>query len=219
MHISSKTLGGLPIFLGLSEKDLTDIVHNTRFNLRHHKKGSVIIEEGQPCTSLICVMEGWVETDTYSDNRTYHLKELIESTQMMEPDKLFGLAQRYRSTCTAYTPCESISISKEEMTQLLERYIIVRLNYLNLLCRMSQQLEELLWQTHTTNMTERITQFIKQHSRYATGRKILHIKMSQLADELNVSRLEISNTLNSMNDEEKIILKRGMIEIPALQLL
>ena len=43
--------------------------------------------------------------------------------------------------------------------------------------------------------------------------------MVQLAEETNYTRLEISQALNAMEKEEKIILKRGIIEVPMLQLL
>lgn len=219
MQLNHKELAGIPIFLGLSEKDLTEISRTTRFNLRHHKKGGTIVEEGDACTSLVSVIDGWVETDTYSDNRAYHLEELVQATQILEPDKLFGLSLHYHSRCRAYTTCESVSISKEELTQIFERYMIVRLNYLNLICRRTQLLERQPWQPKNTELTDRIATFIKQRSTYPTGRKILHIKMAQLASELNVSRLDVSNALSAMNEADKIIQRRGMIEVPALQLL
>lgn len=219
MQLNHKDLLGIPIFLGLSEKDLMDIARNTRFNLRHHKKGSTIVEEGDTCNSLISVIEGWMEIDTYSDNRAYHLEELVQATQTLEPDKLFGISPRYHSICRAYTTCESISIMKEELTQIFNHYMIVRLNYLNLICRRNQQLERQPWQPKNPALTDRIATFIKQRSMYPAGRKVLHIKMAQLAEELNVSRLDVSNALNDMNRADKIIQRRGMVEVPALQLL
>jgi DNA-binding GntR family transcriptional regulator len=43
--------------------------------------------------------------------------------------------------------------------------------------------------------------------------------MKKLAFHLGCSRLEVSNALNALADQERLILKRGIIEIPALQLL
>lgn len=219
MQLNIKKLSTLPIFLGMSEKDISDIAAKTHFNLKHHKKGSAIVEEGDTCSALITVVDGWMETDTYADNHSYHIEELVQATQMLEPDKLFGLSLHYRSTVRAYTTCESVSIAKDEMTRLMDRYMIVRLNYINIVCRRSQQLERLPWQTAGNDMEECIAHFIKQHCLYPTGRKTLHIKMSQMATELNVSRLDVSAALCRMNEKEKIIQHRGIIEVPALQLL
>lgn len=219
MQLNYKTISELPLFLGLSEKEIKDITRYTRFNLRHHKKGSVIVETGEPCTSLVSIVEGWISIENYADDRSYHIEERAQAIEMLEPDKLFGLSPHYKSTCKAYTTCESICISKEELTQLFERYIIVRLNYLNLICRRTQLIEQLPWQHRKKDIGEQIIAFIKNHSLYPIGHKALYIKMTQLAEELNVSRLEISNALNNLNSADKIILHRGIIEIPALQLL
>ena len=43
--------------------------------------------------------------------------------------------------------------------------------------------------------------------------------MRQLATELNLSRLEVSIALNELQQQEKLILRRGIIEVPALQIL
>lgn len=219
MQLNYKNLMNLPLFLGLSEKELMDITRSTRFNLRHHKKGSVIVEEGEACTSLVSVVEGWMDIETYADNRSYYLEERIQAVQSLEPDKLFGLSPHYLSTCKAHTTCESISISKEELTQLFERYIIIRLNFLNIICRRTQILERLPWQRKKTDICEKIVAFVRNRSIYPAGHKRLFIKMAQLAEELCTSRMEISNALNALNSADKIILHRGVIEIPALQLL
>ncbi len=219
MQINHNKIAELPLFLGLSEKELTDISKTIRFNCRHHKKGSIIVEANTPCSSLVCVVDGWIEINTHAANHSYYIEELVQAVQMLEPDKLFGISPHYHSTYKAYVTCESVSISKEELTLLFERYMIVRLNFLNMICRRAQKLEQQQWLPRDTELKERIIMFIKHHSRYPAGKKVLHIKMAELAAELNVSRLEVSNTLNALHNEEKIIQRRGMIDIPALQLL
>lgn len=219
MQLNYKNLMNLPLFLGLSDSELKEITRNTRLNLKHHKKGSVIVEEGEACTSLISVVEGWMNIETYSKDRSYHLEERIQAVQALEPDKLFGLSPHYISTCRAYTTCESISISKEDFMQLFERYMIIRINYLNMICRRAQLIEQLPWQHKEKDLCEQIVDFIKNRSTFPTGRKMLYIKMAQLAEELNASRLEVSNALNALNTADRIILHRGVVEIPALQLL
>ncbi len=219
MQLNYKNISGLPLFLGLSEKEIKDIARNTRFNLRHHKKGSVIVEEGEACSSLISVVDGWVTIENYADDHSYHIEERAQATLMLEPDKLFGISPHYKSTWRAYSTCESICISKEELMQLFERYIIIRLNYLNLVCRRAQLIEQLPWQRRIKDVTEQIITFIKNRSAFPVGHKTFHIKMTQLAEELNISRTEVSSALNALNSADKIILHRGIIEIPALQLL
>ena len=50
-------------------------------------------------------------------------------------------------------------------------------------------------------------------------KKSLKIKMERLAHELNDSRLDVSKALNKMESENLVILHRGLVEIPAFELL
>lgn len=219
MAISAKILETIPLFLGLSQSQIEDIASKAHFNQRHFKKGAMIIEEGQQCDGLMIITEGWFEVDTASDNHAYHLTELIQAPMMIEPDKLFGLSLHYRANFRAYTTCETICIPKDKLMQLFTDYIIVRINLMNAICRRTQQLERRPWQNTIDDLQKRITNFIKQRSNHPVGKKTLYIKMIQLATELNASRLDVSIALNAMADAEKIILKRGIVEVPALQLL
>ena len=219
MIVNEDILSTLPLFIGLNLKELREIVHDTPMSLRHHKKGSTIVEGDTPCSTLIFVIDGWMEMVSSSDDRSYCVTELIQAPQCLEPSKLFGLTQRYRTTYMAYNPCISIAISKESLQGLLDKYFIVRLNYLNMLCRASQRYEHIPWQVMTDDLEKRIITFFKQHCVYPAGKKTFKMKMTQLATQVNDSRLDVSRVLNKMQDDEKIILLRGRIEIPALQLL
>ncbi len=215
----SELLKEMPLFIGLSKNDLVNVVQNTHYNRKHYKKGSTIITEGDICDSLFIVTNGWICASTHNDNHAYRIEETIQSLIMLEPDKLFGMTTTYHSSYFAHTTCEAIEITKEEIIRLTEQYLIVRLNLLNIICRKTQHLEHLPWMKCTNNATSAIIAFVKKHVYYPAGKKVLHIKMLQLAKELGYSRLEISNALNGLADAERIILKRGIIEIPALQLL
>jgi len=209
----------MPLFIGLSKNDLLEVIRNTHYNRKHYKKGATIIKEGDTCDSLFIITNGWVRAITQNDNHAYKIEETMQAMVMFEPDKLFGMTTTYHSSYFAHTTCEAIEITKEEVMRLTEQYLIVRLNLLNIICRKAQHLEHLPWMKCTDNATSAIITFVKNHVYYPAGKKIIHIKMLQLAKELGYSRLEISNALNGLADAERIILKRGIIEIPALQLL
>ena len=209
----------MPLFMGLSKKDLEDVTKHTHYNRKHYKKGATIISEGKSCTSLIVVTSGWIRAITQNDNNAYRMEEIMQANIILEPEKLFGIKTTYHSSYIAHTTCEVLEVTKEEVMRLIEQYLIVRLNLLNIICRKTQHLEHIPWMTCANDTTSAIVAFIRRHVYYPAGKKILYIKMTQLAKELGYSRLEISNALNALSDAERIILKRGIIEIPALQLL
>lgn len=219
MFISTDDIKRLPLFTGMTESQLADITVTTHFNIRHHKRGSTYIKEYDAAQSLVLTTHGWTDIHTCSDNHGYRMVERVDSPLMIEPDKLFGLTTNYLSSYVAQTSCDTLSISKEQLLSLFAQHLIVRLNFLNAISRQTQHYESLPWQGNNTDPSHCITDFIKHRCRYPYGRKTLYITMQQLADELNISRLEVSVALNQMQQQEKIILRRGIIEVPALQIL
>ena len=57
------------------------------------------------------------------------------------------------------------------------------------------------------------------HCIYPAGPKTFYILMNRLADEVGDSRLDVSRSLNDMQRRGVLILHRGRIEIPSLELL
>lgn len=219
MALSVNDISNIPLFIGLTQGELSDIATLTHFVQRHHKKGFCFIPEYSPCNTLVLVIRGRIAVDTYADNRSYHITEQLNCPLIIEPDKLFGLTTHYRSSYTALTPCDTLAITKEELMMILSKYMIARLNFLNIICRKSQHMDGMTWHNTPQEVKESIITFIRQHSTHPTGQKTLYIKMTQLAAELHFSRLEVSIALNALEDEEKIILRRGIIDIPEVQLL
>jgi hypothetical protein len=125
------------------------------------------------------------------------------------PERLMSTHQTYSDRC----------IGHEELMQMMERYLIVKLNMLNMLCRKIQVLERQPWRQRTLDLKARVVMFFREHVQHQAGKKVFYIKMTQLATEVNDSRLNVSIVLNELERDERIILKRGIIEIPALQIL
>ena len=61
--------------------------------------------------------------------------------------------------------------------------------------------------------------FFLDHCVYPAGPKQFRILMTQLAQEVGDSRLDVSNVLNAMQADGLLQLHRGRIEIPSLERL
>ena len=219
MAIQKDIIKQLPLFMGLGEKELAEIAEFKPFALHHHKKGAVIKEAETISDELVIITKGDFEIETKSDDNSYRLTEMMHNVHIIEPDKLFGLVQRYRSTYKAQGPCETVVISKECLHELIDTFLVVRLNFMNIVCRKAQLLEHSPWKACSSDLCQRIVKFVRDRARHPAGSKTIHITMKTLAEELGCSRLDVSIALNKLADNERIILTRGIIEIPALQLL
>lgn len=219
MNYSLSDLLALPLFLGMGEREIEDILENIRLRCSHVRKGKVIVSAGCPCDSLIFVVKGNVVATRYSDDKSYYMDELLTSPLVVQPEHIFGMNQRYSMTFHAQSYCSVMVMEKAMVLKLMEKSMTFRLNMLNMVTTQTQKLQRHFWHPMPEEIDKRIIRFVKDHAYYPAGSKILHIKMNVMAKELGCSRLEISEALHSLQDRELLIIRRSFIEIPMLQLL
>lgn len=182
-------------------------------------KNTKIVESGLNCRGLFFLVEGTLEMETISEDGKTRVTEVTPEPYILEPERLFGLQQKYFSTYTTRSQCKFLYARKDDILYLLNENIVFRLNVLNILSTLSQRRHLKFWTTTSSETESHIIRFIHQHCRLQTGRKTFHIKMNNLAEAIHASRIEVSAALNKMNNERKIILQRGIITIPEISQL
>ena len=122
------------------------------------------------------------------------------------------MSTSYVSAYTAQTEPHTVSSSKAFVMSELFKYDIFRLNYMNIISNRAQSLNSRLWAESTDNLEKRIGNFILTHIERPSGRKIL--KMEELAQVVNDTRMGVSRALNSMQEKGLLELHRGEMMIP-----
>ena len=199
MNTMFDTLLQLPLFQGLAQEDFTNILGKVKLSFTKHKAGEVIVKAGDTCSQLIFVLKGEISSCTSSANTSYSSTEYFQAPYVIEPQSLFGMSTSYVSAYTAQTETHTVSIS---------------LNYMNIISNRAQSLNSRLWAESTDNLEKRIGNFILTHIERPSGRKILKIKMEELAQVVNDTRMGVSRALNSMQEKGLLELHRGEMMIP-----
>lgn len=207
------------LFQGMSRADLMEVVTHTKFGFTKVAAGKRIVKDGDKCTHLYFLTNGTLECETLSDDHRCRVVERISAPYTLQPERIFGLSQSYSSSFKATEPCNLITLDKQEVMLLLETQLVFRLNMFNLLAAHAQRLEHRAWRSAPQSLRERIIRFFFSRCLYPAGPKTFYILMQQIAQELNDSRLDISNALNQMQADQMITLHRGRIEIPMLERL
>ena len=208
-----------PLFQGMSRDDLEQVAGHTRFGFSKFAPGATIVAEGDDCRQLYFLVSGTLRVETMSDDRGYTVVEQQEAPVILQPEVVFGYTQRYSHTYIAQTDASFITVGKDEVLRLSEDVLVFRLNLLNMFATQTQKSSRLLWQHVPTSLEDRIVRFFAQHCIYPAGPKVFHILMNRLAEELNDSRLNVSRALNALQRDEKIVLRRGRVEIPLMERL
>ena len=207
------------LFQGMSHADLMEVVTHTKLGFMKLQQGKHLVKEGDSCTHLTFLTHGSLQCETLSDDGGCRVIETIKAPYIVQPDRLFGLSQRYSSTFKADSPCNLITIDKQEVLLLLETQLVFRLNMLNMLAADTHRMRHRAWQSAPKTLRERIVRFFFSRCVYPAGAKTFYILMKQMGNELNDSRLDISKALNEMEKDGLLRLHRGRIEIPMLERL
>ena len=207
------------LFQGMSHADLMEVVTHTKLGFQKMTAGKRVVNEGDECSHLIFMVNGMLQCETVSDNKSCRVVEMMEAPYTLQPERLFGLTQRYASSFKTLTDCNFITIDKQEVMLLLETQLVFRLNMLNLLAAETQRLKHNAWRSAPKDLPQRIIRFFFARSLHPAGPKTFYLLMNQLALELNDSRLDVSRALNAMQQRGLLTLHRGRIEIPMLERL
>lgn len=212
-------LVALPLFMGMSRSELEQVIAQTKFEILHVSRGETIVAEGDKGGRLLLLAEGEAEMLTTSDDRSYTVTEWVKAPATIQPEHTFGLTQRYTCTLRATTACSMLSISKTEVLKLTDDSLIFRLNLLNMLSITLQKRSHDVWRSTPHTLDDRICRFLTAHCTHPGGRKIFKIKMTRIAEEVNASRLQVSQALKRLQDKGLIKLFREKIEIPSIEFL
>lgn len=207
----------LPLFQGMSRNDLEQVATSTKFRHLAYAKCKTVVNEGDVCDKIYFPIKGIISATGHADDNGYSITEIIQAPEILQPERIFGLTQRYTRTFTTVTDCTFICLDKMEILELASKYEIFRLNLLNIICTKSQRFTRFPWRVHPKDIRHKITRFVETRSLRPAGEKIIRIKMERLGSEIGESRLNTSRELNAMAAEGIIALRRGEIHIFALE--
>lgn len=214
MNTMFDTILQLPLFQGLAQEDFTNILGKVKLNFTKHKAGEVIVKADDICNQLTFVLKGEISSITSSVDTSYSFTEYFQAPYVIEPQSLFGMHTSYVSTYMVQTEAHTVSISKTFVMNELFKYDIFRLNYMNIISNRAQNLNNRLWIKTAENLEKRIGHFILTHIERPAGKKTLKIKMEELAQVVNDTRVGVSKALNNMQEQNLLELHRGEIIIP-----
>lgn len=209
----------LPLFQGMSTQEVSDVMSHVRLDFVNYHQGDEIVMQGEGCRKLIYIISGAVMAEHRNADLHFTLTEHLPDLKVIEPYNLFGMYQTYSHTYTFVTEGSTLSIDKHVVLSQLMTNNIVKINMMNIACNKYQQTQRLLCHYPDDSVRHKIVKFILSHSIVPKGRKDVQIKMTDLADIIHETRLNVSIILNEMQEQGLITKQRGGFIIHDLQTL
>ncbi len=213
-------LQSLPLLMGLSVNELVKIVERVKFDFRKHAEGSVLASQGDRCNQLYFLLGGTLCVDYRDSVRNMLISEYIDEISFaIELHNLWGVRQYYDRTYVFTTEGNTCSIDKRQMGQLVSEFDIVKTNVLSTICNRLQSTTSRMRRTIPTTVEERMLQYLGSFFLTRSGKKIVRLKMEDLADAIDTPRLNVSRVLNEWEERQLAELRRGSFIIPAAEKL
>lgn len=203
----------LPLLQGLTTKEITELMAHIRLDFANYEKGEEIVMQGTSCRKLIYIIHGEIISEFRDPQKRFTLVEHLPDTKAIEPCNLFGMYRQYTRSYFFATEGTTLSIDKDVVMRHLMSNYIVRLNTLNIVSNKHQQTLRLLTNFPDRTTDQKIVRFILTHAYTAKGSKSVSIKMTELAQIVQETRLNVSIALNSMQQQGLIALQRGGFSI------
>lgn len=208
-----------PLFQGMSRDDLEIVAGHIRLGFVKIAAGKQVVAAGDSCSQLYFLINGSVKVETSSDDFHYTVVEHLSAPYMLQYEAVFGYYQHYTHSFFTMTDANFLTIEKEEISRLLEDFLVFRLNLVNLFATRAQKLDRQLWLRCPKDLRGRVIRFPVSHCLYPAGQKTFFVLMEHLAVELNDSRLNVSRVLNQLQREGLVELHRGRVVVPQLERL
>lgn len=216
---SYEKLMALPLFMGFSQGDLSLVAGQTRIDFRKYEPGEVIAAQGMPCEQLRFLSRGEMNVVSGSEDKGFRLEETVSAPQLLQPERLYGINQRFTKTFLALTTCNTMGLHKREVARLCREFELARLNLVSIIATKAQRAQDLLCHKPPHTPQETIASFLERHCFLPSGKKTVFVKVRRLGEELCLSRRDLSAALHQMEAQGLLRLYRGRMEIPAMERL
>lgn len=216
---SYSLLSRLPLFQGMSGAEFDELISHLPFDFSKVDEGKIIVGEGELAQKLVFVVNGELTSEVFSADKGYSITEYLSVPCVLQPERLFGLTQRYSRTFKSVSKCSLLRLDKRDVISLTSNSEVFRLNVLNLLCTTTQKLQRITCEVSPSGIRQKIFSFVKNRCVRPAGRKVVNIGMVRLGHEIGESRLNVSRELKAMHREGLIEQKKKMFVIPALERL
>lgn len=213
------TLLQLPLFQGMSKLELSEVIEKAKFHFQKFKEKELMFAQGEPCDKLVFILSGEVVAETVASCGTFSLLEYYDKPLIVEPCSLFGKRPSFKSSYTAQGTVGVLTIDKQYIYSVLDKYEVFRMNLFNLLSNKAEQLYEKVWAIDAQELEGRLIYFIRNLCSTSCGVKVLKVKMEDLAKLLDDTRLNVSNVLNKWQEEGVIEMRRKEFVFRDIELL
>lgn len=210
------TLQGLarcPLFSGLSEDEITGLMHTVRYRIVRYAKGEVFALAGDTCLHTDIIISGEMAASLVSPSGRSIRMTMHHSGNMLAPAFLFAKSNAYPVNVEATEDTLTARLMPGDIEQLLHADRRVMMNFVRILSNIVAYLTKKIGMLSMT-VREQVCLYLKEQQREQQS-SLVHLPHSrqQLADLFGVQKYSVQRCLNELQQEGLIRIEGKDIHI------
>lgn len=202
-----EVLRKMPLFKGISDNLITEILESSPHVIRFYKKGDFIAVEKGICKSLLALYEGIVQGYMTNNYGKKVVVENIVAPILAAPNFLFATKNYFPITAEVISDsAKVVVINRDSFLDLMMKNKLLLTNYLNILSDKSIFLFSKLSDSSLKSLSGRMAKYFYQHHDNIGTQQ-------QIADLLGATRPSIARVIKKFSDEKYIEVINHKIKI------
>lgn len=210
------TLNGLmkcPLFNGLKENEIIELMHAVRYRVLRYRKGQVFSQAGDFCLHADIIISGEMTAYLVGPAERVVRMTMHHSGNMLAPAFLFAKDNRYPVTVEASSDAQVLRLQSVDLEKLLHSDQRLMMNFIGILSNIVSYLTKKVGLLSMT-IREKVCMFLKEQQREQQTRNIfMPYSRQQMAELFGIQKYSLQRCLNELQQEGIIRINGKHIEI------
>ena len=203
-------LKNVPLFAGLSESDLDDLMAIVRIN--EHPRGELLFSDGEEAAGFFIVLDGKVKVYKLSPEGKERILHVIQPGGTFAEAAIFGEGL-YPAYAEPLQASKLLFLPKDAFLALLRDNSRVSINMIAGLSKFLRQFANQIEDLTFKDVPSRLARYLMDLSRGVKRTVVLPISKSQLASNLGTVSETLSRTLRKLSEDDLISVSGKTVEI------
>ena len=203
-------LKNVPLFAGLSEPDLDDLMAIVRIN--EHARGELLFSEGEQAAGFFIVLDGKVKVYKLSPEGKERILHVIQPGGTFAEAAIFGEGL-YPAYAEPLQVSKLLFLPKDAFLALLRDNSRISINMIAGLSKFLRQFANQIEDLTFKDVPSRLARYLMDLSRGTKRTGELPISKSQLASNLGTVSETLSRTLRKLSEDDLISVSGKTVEI------
>lgn len=202
------------LFNNVDKTNILKIINSLKYSIISYKKGEVIFQEEERCTSIGLIINGTINIERIYPNGKSIVMSKFKDGDVFGEALLFSKVNKYPATVIALSDCRVLYLTKNEIVKLFSMENRIMENFMMLLSEKIIILNNKIRSIALKSVRQKVVDYILcEYMNEKNKEIILKYSKEEIASDIGIPRPSLSRELIRLRDEGLINFSRNKITI------